>query len=897
MTAEEINRLLESARHVERQLTPAADVRDMPGRVTNALWEAFSLQGVALAWVREDQIHVAATAGQVDCVLCPGAGLPVTEVVADNQWPLVSSAPVPIPSLGEGTAASSAGFAFPLLAEGSPIGLLLLWPARNTPLSKGAQAVLQSVAQQIARAAHDGRIDLSAYQTDELVKLAGVLGELAHSLELRDTLRATLRGVIRMCSAEATEVTLFDENTGNPTLSLSFAGGEWNGPRPSPWLCTLDQNVINNLRDALRLPDLRSLPAVVNAGFTHPDQFQSLVVVPLRVRDSLIGLMTAAGRQANAFDLYDQHLLQVLGGQAAFAIRNAQLYEDSRRHLRETRALFAIGQSIMSTLDLDEVLNLVASLAIKTISTAVKCVIHLPNEERTDLVPVAVASHDDRPLNRRPIPIGKGIAGHAMKEQRTIYVPDCQKDPRYLDLGTNLQSLLSAPLLSSETEVIGVITVDSDQVDSFTPEDKRLLTSFAVQAAIAIENAQLFGNLQEAYRELERKQAEILKSRNTLQALFDGITDGISIIDRNYTLVAVNRANTAFVGQHADKIIGNPCYRVFWHRDSPCPACPARDTFATSLPVTATHRMTRRGRPSKTFEVQTYPLLDDSGQVTQVIYLTRDITRKRELEASLAKSATLAAVGQLAAGLAHEINNPLTVILGNGQMLLEDIPTDHPDRPLIEMIVGAGERARRVIAKLLEFSAPVDREPATIDLNGTIAAAIGLLAHALRKNDVHIVTQLQSGLPHLRGFAGYLQTVWMNLILNAIDAVQGEAYEREIVIVSTQKDAETVQVQVIDRGCGIPPESRSRLFEPFFSTKDTGKGSGLGLYTCYHIVRQHHGTIELQSEVGQGTIVTVTLPLAHSTSLATVQHAQPEGSAPGLGMSGTGQDADDDEER
>lgn len=835
---------------------------DLPRSATQAILKAFSLKRVALAWWAEAEgFTLASVSGSPAPLLEEGALLPVSDIMPAAPLPLDSDTPWPCAALSPGTTENEAGYAFPLFVGDRLLGLLLLWADQEAFFSPVALAHLQVVAQKIAYAAHNARLYAAAQQVSKVHLLTEAVGELTHSLRLQDTLQAMLKSVQRLAGAEAVEVTLFQPHTGKVEQTLSLVGQKWVKSGQAPHIYVLNQDVVSNLRAVLRLPDLQSLPVIVNSQQEQGLPYRSTVAIPLRIRDKLTGLLVVASSEPQAFDLHARQLLQVLAGQAAFAIRNAQLYEESQHHLREIRALFSIGQSIVSTLDLDEVLNLVAKLAIKTIPNATKCVIHLPDLTGGELLPTAIASRQASPINRQAIPFGAGVAGHAMAERETIYVPDCGKDPRYLDLGTPIRSLLSAPLLSSDGTAIGVISVDSGKPESFSTDDKRILTTFALQAAIAIENAQLFRSLQDTYRDLAEKQSEILQSKNTLQALFNGITDGISIIDRKYTLVAINQAEARLVGRETSEITGRHCYEVFWNRDSPCSGCPVTETLATGHPATAMQRVSREGRNLRTFEVQTYPLFDKNERVEQVIFLARDVTNRNEMEASLAKSATLAAVGQLAAGLAHEINNPLTVILGNGQMLLEDTSPQHPDYPILQMIVRAGERARQVIARLLEFSAQEGQTRGTVDLNETIVSAVALIAHTLRKNDVHINTQLQAGLPHVAGFVGHLQTVWMNLILNAIDAVKGDGYPKTIAISSCQYDAEHLQVQVIDQGCGISAQSMKHLFEPFYSTKAPGKGAGLGLYTCYHVVRRHRGTVDIQSKPGHGTTITVTLPL------------------------------------
>jgi two-component system NtrC family sensor kinase len=285
-----------------------------------------------------------------------------------------------------------------------------------------------------------------------------------------------------------------------------------------------------------------------------------------------------------------------------------------------------------------------------------------------------------------------------------------------------------------------------------------------------------------------------------------------------------------------------------------------------------THRTERRGErdgarhgqaPTE-WEISTYPIRDENNQPAQAIVFEQDVTEKRRLEASLAQSEKLAAVGQLAAGVAHEINNPLAAILANTQLLQRELSPEDARQESVDLIARAGDRAVRVVRNLLDFARQDQYELAPTDVNDTLRSAVALVEHQLRVNSVTLTADLAPDLPLIQASRDHLQGVWINLLLNARDALAGRKGE---ITVTTSRQGNEIQVAVADTGQGIPPERLTRIFEPFYTTKDPGHGTGLGLSLCHRVVKQHGGHIRVDSRVGHGTVFTVILPASASAPL------------------------------
>ena len=266
------------------------------------------------------------------------------------------------------------------------------------------------------------------------------------------------------------------------------------------------------------------------------------------------------------------------------------------------------------------------------------------------------------------------------------------------------------------------------------------------------------------------------------------------------------------------------------------------------------------------------PLFDETGKIDGVVISARDVTELKRLEEQLIQAEKLAAMGQMLAGVAHELNNPLTAILGVTEMLRDSGDLQENTKRQLELTHRQARRAARIVQNLLEFSRPAAPQKRPVDVNSLIERTLQLQDHSLRRNNVHVDFQPQSDLPMVIGDANQLIQVFLNLISNAEYAIR-EVRETGRVQIRIGRIGGHISVTVQDDGVGVSPEALPKIFDPFYTTKRPGGGTGLGLSICMSIVREHGGTIDVETLPAGGTAFTVYLPVAPPGSSDTPQGA------------------------
>ncbi len=362
--------------------------------------------------------------------------------------------------------------------------------------------------------------------------------------------------------------------------------------------------------------------------------------------------------------------------------------------------------------------------------------------------------------------------------------------------------------------------------------------------------------LKESNLELERKGEEI-------QALLDGITDLMAVLSES---LLIQRVNDVFTDWYPQKEpIGRPCFEVFRDRDSPCENCPAIQALEWDRVVKEMF-IYKVGDDFRHFEVIASPLKTSSTGERRVLLFKRDVTLEKKFQAQFYLAEKMATVGALAAGVAHEINNPLAAVHGFAQGLQRRLIRLEPcvDADLfkdfqeyLETITRECLRCHDIVRTLLTFSRPTTSSMGQVDLNRCVTDTLFLLKHRFKERaELEICTELCPDMPMIMGDESQLKQVIVNLLSNAFDAIAAAGTIR----IGTRTVGEGCELVVADNGCGIAAEVQDKLFEPFYTTKPVGQGIGIGLSTCYSIVRQHGGRIRVVSTVGQGAAFYVFLP-------------------------------------
>ncbi|WP_419806837.1 ATP-binding protein [Terriglobus sp.] len=396
--------------------------------------------------------------------------------------------------------------------------------------------------------------------------------------------------------------------------------------------------------------------------------------------------------------------------------------------------------------------------------------------------------------------------------------------------------------------------------DFLSSEDMELLESLAGYISIAIQNAQLFASL-----ELQRAEFERLKEFN--ENIVESIKVGIFALDLDDCVESWNAEMEVMYALPRAEALGRHIADIF----------PSEFVaeFERSHQQSGTHHLTRVKLPLRTGETRTAnlaiaPLLTRDFVSVGSIVLVEDITERTQLESQLTQAEKLSSIGLLAAGVAHEVNTPLAVISSYAQMLQKQARGDDPAaqrlRPVLEKITQQTFRASEIVNGLLNFSRATGSEMVALDVNTVARETLTLLDHQLRTARIQVQTRFPAPLPLIRGSHGKLQQVVLNLILNAKDAMI-ESGGTDL-FVTTEATGDEIVLTVRDTGGGIAPEHLQRIYDPFFTTKNTPKpgqhkGTGLGLAVSYGIVQEHGGRIQVESEVGQGTAFRLHFPILH----------------------------------
>jgi len=369
--------------------------------------------------------------------------------------------------------------------------------------------------------------------------------------------------------------------------------------------------------------------------------------------------------------------------------------------------------------------------------------------------------------------------------------------------------------------------------------------------------------LQETNRQLLAEIAErdgadnkIERAAREWRTTFDAITDMVSIQDRGFRLTRLNRAFADFFGYAPAELIGKSCCQLVHNRPDPIPGCPHLLTLQTGKPQTSEFY---EPRMEADIEVTTSPIFGEEGTVTASVHVIRDVTVRKRMAQRLMIADRLASIGELASGIAHELNNPLTSIIGFSQLLLDrDIPPEITAD--LHIISSEAQRAAGVVKNLLTFARKHAPQKQLLDVHEVINNVLELRRYEQKVNNIRVKSRLADNLPFIMADYFQLQQVVLNIIINA-EHFMLEAHNKGTLTVSTRRQNDTVEIAFTDDGPGIPKENLKHLFDPFFTTKEVGKGTGLGLSICHGIITGHGGEIIADGEPGPGATFTIRLPI------------------------------------
>ena len=421
-------------------------------------------------------------------------------------------------------------------------------------------------------------------------------------------------------------------------------------------------------------------------------------------------------------------------------------------------------------------------------------------------------------------------------------------------------------------KVFGALVVAFSAATDCTADECRLIDAAAQQAALAAHISSLYLGARESAatlaEEVDRRTAESEMHQRFTEAIIDTLPLSLYAIDRDYRIVAWNRnRELGELGLPRGEVLGRNIFDVLTKQSRDLLEREFGKVFSTGEIHRVEQETVTNSGDTNHWLISKIPMRANEGnEVTHVITVGENITASVKAHRAVARAEKLAAVGRLAAGVVHEINNPLATIAACAESLEKRIKegafTDSPEeedlREYLGLIRDEAFRCKNITNGLLDFSRLRAGQRVPVDMAEIIKAAARLVTHQQRGDNIQIVVEAVADLPRVSGDVGQLQQAVVALATNAIDAMP----EGGTLTLRASRSGASVLVQVSDTGIGIPPENMTTIFDPFFTTKDVGRGTGLGLAVCYGILSDHGGRLDVRSSVGAGTTFTITLPVA-----------------------------------
>lgn len=606
----------------------------------------------------------------------------------------------------------------------------------------------------------------------------------------------------------------------------------------------------------------------------------------------LPGALTLSEHRPDA--IFESVAVLVLGAAGSFWIGRYQKerkyhqtalagLESSYRELRERSealerqeerltALNRVAATLSQSLELSQMLDRTAETVTHLLHSDGTWIYLLETGE--DLL--TLSAHRGLSETLPSVKVGYGFSGRVAETGRVSIVHAPEKDAFARRSGkTQMESLLIVPI-QCKGQLIGTLGISYAVHHEFEQSELELLSSIADQLGMAIENARLYKKEQEAVWKLRA-------SEQRYRALFENAHDAIWVHDLNGNVVTANAATEALTGYSLGELL-TMNVRSLLDKESLSIAGQVRAKLLVGDKIEQPYgqRLIRKDG-SQAFLKLTTNILHEDGRPAGFLHIARDVTAEKKMQDTLSQAyrdlteshkllqesqeqlvqaEKLSSLGQLAASIAHEINNPLSGILAYDRLLIRKMRDGTMTAQVAIEYLGKMERelvrSTKLVRNLLDFARQSPPAFRSVNLNEVMERAADLVSSSVPMAHIKVVTDFNAGLPAVNADFDQLEQVCTNLILNAVQAMG----DGGTLTLRTLVRGQHAVMQIEDTGCGIPSENMHKLFTPFFSTKKEVKGVGLGLAVSYGIVQNHHGRIEVDSQPGAGTTMSVLLPLA-----------------------------------
>jgi two-component system, NtrC family, sensor kinase len=701
----------------------------------------------------------------------------------------------------------------------------------------------------------------------QLNVLHTVSSVLASSLEPDVLLEGTLAALIDYVNADAG--VFFLREADELPMELSAVQGLSLDDEARASLIELYSRVVPLMNEAPLI--LSSMPQslrriLAGDGFKN---LRGLVSAPLMLNGKMRGAVCLFRENGDEFRIQGGELLPTICNQLTVALENARLYTETRKSAAQLSFVYNLGNNLMTSLEMDELL----SYAVFTVGKSLKCnvcAVIVRNSTDPDQLESAICSrsHDEQQAAEDWFHRERAVDYLNSSDWRmhpAIQIRTAERflrDPRIL-----IETV--APLMFDD-QMLGILICGSNTARPISADDQKLLGSVAQQLSLAIRNTELYRRTKDTSInlavEVTRRTREAEEQKRFTEKIIDSLPVSLYVVDRDMSIVAWNRnREVGGLGISREHVLGKNVFHVLARQ----PRRKLEDEFTD---VIRTGEMVHMEQESwldgqkKTWRISKIPMRVDNAEVTHVITVGEDITDQKKMNEAIIHAEKLASIGRLAAGVVHEINNPLATIAACSEALttrveeLDNIDLHQDFGEYLQIIRDEAFRCKAITNSLLEFSHQRQADKMTGDITHILDQTLLLIKHHPKLGAMRILKSFDESLPPVYVNEGQMKQVFIAMMTNAFDAMEENG---TLTITSRWSGAEPerlISVEFTDTGCGIPAQHLQKIFDPFFTTKPLGRGTGLGLSVCYGIISEHGGRIEVDSAEGAGTTFRVLIP-------------------------------------
>lgn len=580
-------------------------------------------------------------------------------------------------------------------------------------------------------------------------------------------------------------------------------------------------------------------------GSTEP--VHSEIAAPLVYGGRTIGVMQAFSYNRDSYDRHDLDLIMLIAGQASVAIENARLFAAQRNEQRQTEAAAEIARIALGRINVADAAKKFLDVITDVIPSR-GAVIGIASANEQTLTAIAASGSCKRMLDSA-VPIEKSAVRDAWVRGKPTLVANLRINAFLPELVPSEPALV-IPLVAGDRR-IGVLLVTAEGHALHSDDTVDALLRLGPAVALAVDVLLL-----------EEEERKTHTRERTLAAALATMDQPVLILGADARVQYANAAAVREYGYEADEIAGMSVddFVVASAELSRRETIPERQDGGL---WTGEHVHRRKNGSEFPAAVTLSHIRDGADSIVGLVIGIRNLSDERQIAEHLRRAEKLAAVGELVAGVAHELNNPLTGISTFAQLLLEE-NLQGEQAESVQLIKREADRAIGVIRDLLLFARKTEPRDVPVDINTIVQHTIRLRSYASRSSGIEVHTHLDPANPQVRGDDQKIQQVLLNLLVNAEYAMQ-DVHVRHLSVM-TRKEHGKVHIVISDTGQGMSEEVKQRIFEPFYTTKPAGVGTGLGLSVSYGIVQGHNGSISVDSTPSVGTTFTVTLPLSHQSA-------------------------------